>query len=208
MKLYWELLWSFYYRSCGPGPICRTSPPSLFALWQHSSAARNACIALTPAWLQSCSGTFTLVQTRTQVTAVVIGSLAVPGICTTGTVAALGDTLFPAASLRGSVSQDFTPNSPALLHFRLLHPVLAVIAGTYVIWLLLKNSSRRLYPSRASVALIILLGTEIGIGLLNVFTRRPCLATNSAFTCRRHDMDIACACVSCAGFRTPVCSIA
>jgi cytochrome c oxidase assembly protein subunit 15 len=130
-------------------------------------------LALTAAWLQSNSENFTLTKKSSDVSAVVIGLLAVLAIGMTGAVAALGDTLFPATSLRASVLQDFTSNSPARLHFRLLHPLLAVIAVTFVICLLLKNSSRRMRQSRASMALILLLFAEIGIGLLNVLLLTP-----------------------------------
>src|SRR4029077_9540482 len=91
----------------------------------------------------------------------------------TGTMAALGDTLFPATSLHASLLQDFTSDGPILLHFRILHPLLAVIAGAYVIWVVLKSSSRLIWHSRLSVALIILLFTEIGIGLLDVLLPAP-----------------------------------
>lgn len=130
-------------------------------------------LAMTAAWLQSGSESFTLIKKRTEVSAVVVGLLAVLTIGMTGTMAALGDTLFPATSLRLSLLQDFTFDGPALLYLRLLHPVLAIIAGTYVIWVVLKNSSRRIYQSRASMALIILLFVEICIGLLNVLLLAP-----------------------------------
>jgi cytochrome c oxidase assembly protein subunit 15 len=132
-----------------------------------------AMLALTAAWLQRGTERFTLIKNRTEVSAVAAGLLAVLAIGTTGTVAALGDTVFPATSLHASLLQDFTSDSPALLHFRLLHPLLAVIAGAYVIWVALKSSSRRIWHSRPSVALIILLFTEIGIGLLNVLLLAP-----------------------------------
>ena len=130
-------------------------------------------LALTAAWLQSGTENFKLIQKPTEVGAVVVGLLAVLAIGMTGTVAALGDTLFPATSLRASVLQDFTSDSPALLHFRLLHPFLAVIAGIYVIWVALKNVSWRMWQSRASMVLIVLLFTEIGIGMLNVLLLAP-----------------------------------
>jgi len=130
-------------------------------------------LALTAAWLQSDSKHFTLIQKRTEVSAAAVGLLAVLAIGMTGTMAALGDTLFPATSLRASVLQDFTADSPGLLHFRLLHPVLAVIAGIYVILVVLRNASRRMGQSRASMALVILLFTEIGIGMLNVLLLAP-----------------------------------
>jgi len=132
-----------------------------------------AMLALTAAWLQSGSESFTLIKKRTEVSAVVAGLLAVLAIGMTGTMAALSDTLFPATSLRTSVLQDFTADSPALLHFRLLHPVIAVIAGSFVICVVLKNTSRRKCQSRASMALIILVLTEIGIGMLNVLLLAP-----------------------------------
>jgi len=130
-------------------------------------------LALTAAWLQSGSESLTLIKKRTEVSAVVVGLLAVLAIGVTGTVAALGDTLFPATSLRVSLLQDFTSGSPALLHFRLLHPVLAVVAGIYTIWLVLKNASRGMCQSRASMALTILVLIQIGIGLLNVLLLAP-----------------------------------
>jgi heme a synthase len=132
-----------------------------------------AMLALTAAWLQSGSESFTLIKNRKEVSAVVVGLLAVLAIGMTGTMAALGDTLFPATSLRASVLQDFTAGSPGLLHFRLLHPVLAVIAGIYVIWVVLRNASRRMGQSRSSMALIILLFAQIAIGMLNVLTLAP-----------------------------------
>lgn len=134
-----------------------------------------AMLALTSAWLQSGHGKFSLINKRTEVSACVIGLIAVLAVGMTGTVAALGDTLFPATSLGASVLQDFTSGSPALLHFRLVHPVLAIIAGLYVIWVVLKSGSRRMYRSRASMALIILLLTEVAIGFLNVLFLAPVL---------------------------------
>jgi len=130
-------------------------------------------LALTAAWIQSGSESFRLIKKRIEVSAVVVGLLAVLAIGMTGTVAALGDSLFPVPSLRASILRDFRSDSPGLLHFRLLHPVLAVIAGTYVIWLVLRNSSRRICQSRTSVAIILFLFTQIGIGLLNVLLLAP-----------------------------------
>jgi len=132
-----------------------------------------ATLALTAIWLQSGSGKFTLIRKPKEVSAVVVGLLVVLAVGTTGTVAALGDTLFPATSLGASVLQDFSSGSPGLLHFRLFHPVLAVIAAIYVIWVVLKSASQRMGQSRASMALVILLFAEIGIGMLNVLLLAP-----------------------------------
>src|SRR5215469_15091053 len=60
-------------------------------------------LALTTAWIQSGSESFTLIKKCTEVSAVVVGLLAVLAIGMTGTVAALGDSLFPVPSLRASI---------------------------------------------------------------------------------------------------------
>ena len=52
-----------------------------------------------------------------------------------GSLAALGDTLFPASSLRAAFAQDFAAGSPWLLRLRGVHPVSALIAAVFVLWL-------------------------------------------------------------------------
>ena len=129
-------------------------------------------LALTAAWIQTGSGNFRLIQNRTEVSAVVVGLIAVMGTGMTGTMAALGDTLFPATSLHASLLQDFASNPHNLLRFRPLHPILAIISGFYVIWVVLR-SSRLMHESRIPRALNILLFTQLGIGSLNVFLLTP-----------------------------------
>ncbi|MGQ9916941.1 MAG: COX15/CtaA family protein [Bryobacteraceae bacterium] len=51
----------------------------------------------------------------------------------TGAVAALGDTVYPAVSMLEGVRQEFSPESPALLRLRLVHPVLSVAAAVVVL---------------------------------------------------------------------------
>lgn len=50
----------------------------------------------------------------------------------TGVIASLGDTLFPARSLREGLAQDLDPTSHLLLRLRVLHPLLAVVTGLLV----------------------------------------------------------------------------
>lgn len=50
-----------------------------------------------------------------------------------GAVAALGDTLFPATSLAHALEQDLSPTAHLLIRLRLLHPVLAVAGGLFVL---------------------------------------------------------------------------
>ena len=103
-----------------------------------------------------------------------IGLLALILIGVSGALAALGDTLFPATSLSGSISADFSAASHFLLRLRLLHPVLAVIGAAYVIWLFARcilSSSR--VVRRLAVALILLVLLQLCLGALNVFLLAP-----------------------------------
>ena len=50
-------------------------------------------------------------------------------VAVSGAIAALGDTLFPAASVASGIRQEFSQTASALLRLRVLHPVLAVAGG-------------------------------------------------------------------------------
>ena len=58
-----------------------------------------------------------------------------------GSLAALGDTLYPATSLTAAFAQDYANSSPLLLRLRLLHPVSAVLAAIFVVWLIVRSRS-------------------------------------------------------------------
>lgn len=103
-----------------------------------------------------------------------VGLLAVILIGVSGALAALGDTLFPATSLSGSLSADFSAASHFLLRLRLLHPVLAVVGAAYVIWLFARciwSSSR--VVRRLALALTLLVLLQLCLGALNVFLLAP-----------------------------------
>jgi heme A synthase len=50
-----------------------------------------------------------------------------------GAVTALGDTLFPAASLQAGFAQDLSPTRSFLIELRIFHPVIAVMVSLYLI---------------------------------------------------------------------------
>jgi cytochrome c oxidase assembly protein subunit 15 len=53
----------------------------------------------------------------------------------TGAVSALGDTLFPTATLRQGLAQDFSASAHLLLRLRVLHPFFAFGAGMFILYL-------------------------------------------------------------------------
>ncbi len=92
-----------------------------------------------------------------------------------GAIAALGDTLFPASSLRVGLREDFSPTAHIFLRLRLWHPVIAVLGSGYLIWLAADLLRRRPHPPVRKLAIILggLVLIQIAVGLLNVALLAP-----------------------------------
>lgn len=93
----------------------------------------------------------------------------------TGSLAALGDTLFPASSLGSALAQDFSATSGWLLRWRWMHPTVAIIASIFVIWLLVSASRQTTrWDSRRLTALVLaLLAIVYTLGVLDVVLLAP-----------------------------------
>jgi heme a synthase len=98
-----------------------------------------------------------------------LGATLVVGV--SGSLAALGDTLFPASSLRAAFTQDFAAGSPWLLRLRSVHPVSAVIAAAFV--LSLTGQGRRAGASRIAGLVLSLLCFQFALGLADVLLLAP-----------------------------------
>jgi heme a synthase len=88
-----------------------------------------------------------------------------------GSLAALGDTLFPASSLRAAFAQDFAAGSPWLLRLRGIHPVSAVIAAVFVIWLV--KQARIAGVGQLGTIVLGLLAFQFLLGLADVVLLAP-----------------------------------
>src|ERR1700733_4062679 len=88
-----------------------------------------------------------------------------------GSLAALGDTLFPASSLRAAFAQDFAITSPWLLRLRGVHPVSAVVAGVFVLWLV--GQAKRSGARRPAAIVLALLGFLFALGLVDFLLLAP-----------------------------------
>jgi heme A synthase len=99
--------------------------------------------------------------------------LLVSGI--SGAVAALGDTLFPSASLAHALAQDLSPAAHLLIRLRIFHPAIAVAAAVIVLATSLKLWQTGPSPETSRFALwtsgLILL--QILAGALNVLLLAP-----------------------------------
>lgn len=131
-----------------------------------------AMLAVTAWWLRFDSS-LRFIRAPREVVAIGTGLLATMVIGITGAVAALGDTLFPAVSLRSSLAQDFGSGTPALLRLRLVHPIVALTAAVYVLWVIFALVRRQGRTSTAAIALLVLFCGQIGIGMVNVLLLAP-----------------------------------
>jgi cytochrome c oxidase assembly protein subunit 15 len=93
----------------------------------------------------------------------------------TGSLAALGDTLFPARSLGAAFAQDFSATSGWLVRWRWTHPTVAFLASVFLIWLLVRAAQRRTHwDNRGLSALVlILLACQYVLGVLDVAFLAP-----------------------------------
>lgn len=93
----------------------------------------------------------------------------------TGSLAALGDTLFPATSLGSSLAQDFSANSSWLLRWRWTHPMLAFLASIFLIWLLVRAVQRSTYWDNRGLSAVVLslLAAQYVLGVLDVVLLAP-----------------------------------
>lgn len=132
-----------------------------------------AMLALTASWLGNRSGRFALIRRPREVFAIGTGLFATMIIGVTGAIAALGDTLFPATSLRSSLAEDLSSHSPTLLHLRLIHPLAAVIAAGYVLWAVFTVTAGQRRRSASAIALAAFFLAQIAIGIINVVLLAP-----------------------------------
>jgi cytochrome c oxidase assembly protein subunit 15 len=93
----------------------------------------------------------------------------------TGSLAALGDTLFPARSLDTALLQDFAAGSSWLVRWRWTHPTIAFLASIFLIWLLVRAAQRSAHWDNRtlSAVVLILLAAQYVLGVLDVVLLAP-----------------------------------
>jgi cytochrome c oxidase assembly protein subunit 15 len=95
----------------------------------------------------------------------------------TGSLAALGDTLYPAHNLLTAMAQDFSPGSSWLLQIRWLHPAISLIAGAFIIWLVFRalQTPNPSHPGNRALAIgvLLLLALQYLLGLADLALLAP-----------------------------------
>lgn len=104
-----------------------------------------------------------------------IGIIVVLIVGVTGSLAALGDTLFPATSLSSALAQDFSATSGWLVRWRWTHPTIAFLASIFLIWILVRAAQRTTeWDNRSLSALVlVLLAAQYVLGVLDVVLLAP-----------------------------------
>jgi len=133
------------------------------ALTAHFLSRRNATLR----------GSVTLHRPRLALT----GLIATLIVGVTGSLAALGDTLYPAHNLLTAIAQDFSSGSSWLLRIRWLHPAISLMAGAFIVWLLLSTLRPRSLRSPAhrplALAVLALLALQYLLGVADVALLAP-----------------------------------
>jgi heme a synthase len=97
----------------------------------------------------------------------------------TGSLAALGDTLFPATSIGQALAQDFSATSGWLVRWRWTHPTIAFVSSVFLIWLLVRSARQpkvgnQQWDNRGlSAVVLLLLAAQYVLGVLDVFLLAP-----------------------------------
>ena len=131
-----------------------------------------AALALTARWLSNRDRCFVVDAKPHERIAIGLGLVSVMVIGMTGSLASLGDTIFPADSLRHAVVQDFSSSSHILLRLRVLHPIVVVVGSIYILWLV--HTFWRKRERFAWVPLLtVTLAGQIALGAMNVILLAP-----------------------------------
>jgi len=105
----------------------------------------------------------------------IAGVIVVMIVGVTGSLAALGDTLFPASSLGLALAQDFSATSGWLVRWRWTHPTIAFLSSIFLIWILVRAAQRTTcWDNRAlSATILLLLAAQYVLGVLDVVLLAP-----------------------------------
>lgn len=129
-----------------------------------------ACLTLT-AWWTAAQAPVRVGGRAVWMAALSLGTVMILGI--SGAIAALGDTLFPSRSLAEGLARDFDPAASIFVRLRLLHPLIAALAGGWLVFYAVATAGRRpdLRP-RAWILLGMVAG-QITAGVANLLLSAP-----------------------------------
>lgn len=90
-----------------------------------------------------------------------------------GAITALGDTLFPSASLAEGINADLSSTAHFLIRLRTIHPVLAVMASVYLLTSVWQSAGGRPLGRTLAQSLMWLVVLQLLLGVVNVMLLAP-----------------------------------
>lgn len=145
---------------------------SVGRVWYLSAHLTNTMLLLAAltatAWLAHTG--IARVRLRVAPASLFLALGAAVAVSVAGAITALGDTLFPSASLAAGMRQDVAAASSLLLRLRIIHPLLAILAATYILWIASAWTRR---ARAAALAVIITVVVQLLVGMVNLGLLAP-----------------------------------
>jgi heme a synthase len=94
-------------------------------------------------------------------------------ISITGAIAALGDTLFPAATLAGGLRAEFASSAHILQRLRIVHPAVAVLGGALIAFAALGALRQTALARGIALTVLALVFAQLIAGAVNVLLLAP-----------------------------------
>lgn len=129
-----------------------------------------ACLTLTAWWATHRAP----VQQHGRTLWMAAGSLGIVMVLgVSGAIAALGDTLFPSRSLAEGLARDFDPAASIFVRLRILHPMIAAVAGAWLLFYAVASAGRRPDLRPRAWLLIAMVAAQITAGVANLLLSAP-----------------------------------
>ena len=125
------------------------------------------------AWWASGGRALRLSRHRTATVLAAVGLAALLLTGASGAIAALGDTLFPSRTLAEGFAADMSTTSHILLRLRVLHPLIAILTGGYLLLMARALVREETSSVVAYTAVTVLVITQLIAGAVNLFLLAP-----------------------------------
>ncbi len=131
-----------------------------------------AALTLTVFWA-SGGGPMTVHAQRDGIGRLIVGGTALLVVSVAGAITALGDTLFPSATLSEGLNADLSAASHFLIRLRTIHPVLAVLTALHLMATVWPVAGGRASGLRLARTVVALLALQLAVGMVNVLLLAP-----------------------------------
>lgn len=103
-----------------------------------------------------------------------LAMVAMLAVAATGAIVALGDTLFPHASLAEGFAADLDPTSHFLIRLRIWHPVFAAAVAAYLFWLAWRHPvfAGEAQATPRQLVMMLIVG-QCALGVVNLLLLAP-----------------------------------